>query len=187
MNHLITICYCLLLAAMAWAADVSLAWDPSVSPGVTNYRIYRGNSSKSYSAYDHLGNVTAHTVTGLAPGTWYFAATALDAEGNESDYSNEVSAVIAEEFRITNISASMRWFGVVLLCTTSGNASAILRYTDLMTGERQAVVATPTVAKTQHRAVLYLMMGRTNYYKYEWTVTDAAGTVAVMEGTFQTK
>ena len=169
------------------AADVSLAWDPSVSPGVTNYRIYRGNSPGSYSAYDHLGNVTAHTVTGLAPGAWYFAATALDAEGNESDYSNEVSTVIAEGFRITSMSASMRWFGVVLLCTTSDNASAILRYTDLQTGGKQTIMATPTATRTQHRAVLYLTMGRINYYKYEWTVTSAAGTVAVIDGTFQTK
>jgi hypothetical protein len=187
MKSILTIC-CLLLQAVALqSADVSLAWDPSVSPGVVNYRIYRGNSSRSYSAHDHLGNVTTHTVMGLAPGIWYFTATALDSEGNESDYSNEVSTVIAEEFRITSMSASMRWFGVVLLCTTSDNASAILRYTDLLTGERQAVVATPTATRTQHRAVLYLTMGRTNYYKYEWTVTDAGGTVAVMEGTFQTK
>jgi large repetitive protein len=187
MKPTLTIC-CLLLQAFALrAADVSLAWDPSVSPGVTNYRIYRGNSSKNYSAYDHLGNGTTHTVTGLEPGAWYFAATALDAEGNESDYSNEVSTVIAEEFRITSMSASMRWFGVVLLCTTSDNASAILRYTDLQTGEKQTIMATPTATRTQHRAVLYLTMGQINYYKYEWTVTNAAGTVAVVEGTFQTK
>ncbi len=166
---------------------MSLSWDPSVSPGVTKDRIYRGNSSRSYSAYDHLGNVTTHTVIGLAPGTWYFAATALDADGNESGYSNEVQATIADEFRITSMSASMRWFGVVLLCTTSGNASAILRYMDLQTGEKQTVMATPTAARAQHRAVLYLTMGRTNYHKYEWTVTNAAGAVAVMEGTFQTK
>ena len=187
MKHLITICYCLLLAAMAWAADVSLAWDPSVSPGVTNYRIYRGNSSKNYSAYDHLGNVTTHTVSGLAPGAWYFAATALDAEGNESDYSNEVSTVIAEEFRITSMSASMRWFGVVLLCTTSDNASAILRWQEIDGTARDTVIATPTPIKTEHRAVLYLPMGQTRHYRYEWTVTNAAGTAAVVDGTFQTK
>ena len=75
----------------------------------------------------------------------------------------------------------------MLLCTTSDNASAILRYTDLQTGGKQTVMATPTATRTQHRAVLYLMMGQVNYYKYEWTVTNAAGTVAVVEGTFQTK
>ncbi|MBN1569676.1 MAG: hypothetical protein JXA73_17665, partial [Acidobacteria bacterium] len=52
MKSILTIC-CLLLQAVALrAADVSLAWDPSV----TYYRIYHGNFPRSYSAYDHLGN-----------------------------------------------------------------------------------------------------------------------------------
>jgi len=187
MKPILTIC-CLLLQAVALqAADVSLAWDPSVSPGVTNYRIYRGNSPRSYSEYDHLGNVTTHTVTGLAPGAWYFAATALDAAGNESGFSNEVSTTIEDALRITSLSASMRWFGVVLLCTTSANASAILRWQEVGGTARDTVIATPTPIKTEHRVVLYLPMGQTRYYRYEWTVTNVAGTVVVMEGTFQTK
>jgi hypothetical protein len=33
-------------------------------------------------------------VTGLSAGTWYFAVTAYDIDGNESDFSNEVSTTI---------------------------------------------------------------------------------------------
>jgi hypothetical protein len=182
---LLLTCCAMLLAVAAWAADVKLAWDPSTSPEVTNYRIYRGLGPRVYFAHDSLGNVTTHTVTGLGPGTWYFTATALDALGNESGYSNEVFTTIVDPFRISSLSASMRWFGVILLCTTSQNASAILRYTDLQTGEKQTVIATPTATKTEHRAVLYFNMGIQNYYRYEWTVTDAAGVVAVEGATFQ--
>jgi len=78
-----------LLPTIAGAADVSLAWDPSISPNVTNYRIYYGTASRTYLKYDQTGNVTGYTVKGLTAGAWYFAATALDAGGNESDYSNE--------------------------------------------------------------------------------------------------
>lgn len=95
MKRIATMCYMMLLAVTLQAADVSLAWDASPTETVTNYRIYRGNAPRTYSTYDHLGNVLTHTVTDLPAGTWYFTATALDAEGNESDYSNEVSTTIA--------------------------------------------------------------------------------------------
>ena len=62
-----------------------------------------------------------------------------------------------------------------------------MRYTDLQTGERQTVIATPDASKTQHRAVLYLPMGSQKYYRYEWTVTDASGAVQVDGATFQVR
>jgi hypothetical protein len=77
------------------AADISLAWDASVSPEVTGYNIYVGNSSGTYGAPITIGNQTTYTVTGLTSGTYYIVATAFDALGNESAFSNEVSQVIA--------------------------------------------------------------------------------------------
>lgn len=177
-----------LLAAGALAADVSLAWDHSISEAVTGYRIYYGPSSRTYRAHDEVPYQTTWTVKGLAPGTWYFAATAIDSAGNESEYSNEVSTTIEEPqpaLAITSLAVSMRWFGVVLLCVTNANAKAILRYTDLQSGERQTVIATPEPIRTQHRVVLYLNMGAERYYKYEWTVEDAAGHILMESGTFQ--
>ena len=85
----------LAFAASGVAADVSLAWDHSVSPGVVGYKIYFGQASGKYGTPITIGYQTTYTVTGLGPGTWYFAATAFDASGNESDFSNEVSQVIA--------------------------------------------------------------------------------------------
>ena len=85
----------LLCTTSALAADVSLAWDPSVSPNISGYKVYYGNSSRSYSTAITIANQTTYTVTGLANGTYYFAVTAFDASGNESDFSNEVSDVIS--------------------------------------------------------------------------------------------
>jgi chitin-binding protein len=60
--------------------------------------VYYGTGSHSYSqAYGSgvsTGQVTAYTVSGLTSGTlYYFSITAIDAAGDESTYSNEVSAI----------------------------------------------------------------------------------------------
>ena len=69
----------------------ALQWTPSTSAGVTGYNIYRGTQSREYTNEVAVGNVTNATMSGLAPGvTFYFAATAADSLGLESDYSNEV-------------------------------------------------------------------------------------------------
>jgi len=203
MRQLITICYALLLAGTLQAGEVVLQWDPSPTPEVTGYRLYYGPTSaegltpEQYISLPAVksvdaGNVLIFKLTSLADGHYYFAVTAY-APGiddpsvlMESDFSNVVSTTIAPPaFQITSLSASMRWFGVVLLCTTSVNSSAILRYRDLETGERQTVIATPDASKTQHRAVLYLNMGTQKYYRYEWTVTDADGNAITDGATFQ--
>jgi hypothetical protein len=85
----------LLLTVSAWAADVSLAWDPVASERVAGYKVYVGLAPRTYQAPIVVGNQTAYTVDGLLPGaTWYFAVTAFDASGIESDYSNEVFETI---------------------------------------------------------------------------------------------
>jgi hypothetical protein len=76
------------------AGDISLAWDASVSAGVTGYKVYVGSSSGTYGTPIVIGNQTSYTATGLAAGTYYFAVTAYDASGNESGFSNEVSKTI---------------------------------------------------------------------------------------------
>jgi hypothetical protein len=54
--------------------------------------VYCGVSSRNYAVGADVGNQTGYTVKGLQEGeTYYFAATAYDDYGNESDYSEEVS------------------------------------------------------------------------------------------------
>ena len=72
------------------AAQVTLAWD--VSNGAVGYKIYYGTASGNYSWFVDAKNVTGYTFANLPDGyVYYFAATAYDGSGNESDYSGEVS------------------------------------------------------------------------------------------------
>jgi fibronectin type 3 domain-containing protein len=72
-----------------------LTWNPSPQTNVTGYKIYSGPASHSYSSVVTVDNVTNATLSGLVPGkTYYYAATAVDAAGNESTFSNEASYVV---------------------------------------------------------------------------------------------
>jgi hypothetical protein len=56
-----------------------------------SYRVYYGTSSRNYGDAVPVADPTASSVEITAPsGDYYVAMTALDAEGNESAYSNEV-------------------------------------------------------------------------------------------------
>jgi hypothetical protein len=77
--------------------SVTLVWNQHPDPEVTGNLVYYGNTSRSYSYCTNVGNVTKATVTGLKAGTYYFAVTAVNIEGLESDFSNEVSTYLAED------------------------------------------------------------------------------------------
>lgn len=73
------------------AASVRFAWDASPDASVTGYRLYWGIGSGSYTNSVSAGNNLSGTITGLTANvTYYFAATAYDANGIESPFSNEV-------------------------------------------------------------------------------------------------
>ena len=70
--------------------NVTLAWNPSSTPDVAGYKIYYGTACGTYSNVVEVGNTTNAAISGLVPGTtYYFAATTLDNNGNESQFSNE--------------------------------------------------------------------------------------------------
>jgi hypothetical protein len=76
----------------SWAAQVTLAWDPSSGPNIAGYKLYYGTSSRNYLRDFDAGNVTTYTITGLSDGqTYYIAATAYDTQRHESAFSDEVS------------------------------------------------------------------------------------------------
>jgi len=77
----------------------ALSWTASTDANVTGYRVYYGTAPGAHSQPRGsgltTGNATSRTVSGLNPGTlYYFAVTAVDSQGNESAYSNEVSKVL---------------------------------------------------------------------------------------------
>ncbi len=79
-------------ASPAAALTVSLQWRPSEEADVAGYKLYFGNESYTYSGNVDVGNVTSYTLTGLDEGkVHYFAATAYNRSGVESEFSNQVS------------------------------------------------------------------------------------------------
>jgi hypothetical protein len=80
------------------AESVTLAWDPNAESDLAGYRLYYGTTTRSY---DHTVEVIGDTrasVSDLEPGiTYYFAVTAHNTAGLESDYSNEVLYTVEEQ------------------------------------------------------------------------------------------
>lgn len=89
MKQLLTILI-LAWAAMVHAQSVMLAWDASPSPAVINYRIYFGTNTGNYLFVTNAGLVLTQRVLLPHTGRWFFAATAMDTNGLESGFSNEV-------------------------------------------------------------------------------------------------
>ena len=77
-------------ALVAPAQRVKLAWDASPSPGITHYRIHFGTNGANYTLVTNVGLVRTQTVVLPHTGRWSFAATAVDANGLESPFSNQV-------------------------------------------------------------------------------------------------
>lgn len=74
---------------------MTLAWDPSPSSGISEYRLYVGPASRTYTNCIAVGNLTTTRVTNLVGGaTYFFAVTACDANKAESDFSNEISHTV---------------------------------------------------------------------------------------------
>ena len=79
--------------------SVGLSWSASDSQGVVGYNVYRGGVSggpysKINTSLDAGTNYTDNQV--VAGQTYYYVATAVDGNGDESGYSNEVPAVIPQ-------------------------------------------------------------------------------------------
>lgn len=75
---------------MPATSSVTLAWNPSPSTNVVSYKIYYGTASGQYGNSVSVTGSTNVVVTGLAQGsTYYFAATAVDVQGDQSPFSNE--------------------------------------------------------------------------------------------------
>jgi hypothetical protein len=79
----------------ASADQATLTWNPNTESDLAGYKLHYGTASGNYTVHLDAHNVTTYTVTGLTNGqTYYFAATAYDASGCESGYSNQVSYTV---------------------------------------------------------------------------------------------
>ena len=76
-------------ATLSWTAPTENT-DGSALSNLAGYRIRYGTSAASLTQTIVIDNasVTTYVVENLAPATWYFAVTAVNATGAESTYSN---------------------------------------------------------------------------------------------------
>jgi hypothetical protein len=89
-------------SGQAQAEQVSLAWDPNTEPELDGYKLYYGTASGSYSQVINVGQNTQVTVSNLSRGvTYFFAVTAFNLQGAESDFSNEIEKTMLPQYRLT--------------------------------------------------------------------------------------
>jgi hypothetical protein len=81
-------------AALSWTAPTQNV-DGSALTNLAGYKVYWGTAPRTYSSSASVaGAGTTTFTTNLAPGTWYFAVSALDSTGAESAKTNEVSKTV---------------------------------------------------------------------------------------------
>ena len=81
----------------AEAETIKAIWDANSEADLAGYKLYSSRASGGpYVVKADVGNATAYTIdiSGEADGIMYFVVTAYDNNGNESEYSNEVSWTI---------------------------------------------------------------------------------------------
>ena len=76
-------------------ASVTLVWDPSTDSSVSGYKVHYGLNSRMYPFVVDVGHATRQTIGNLQEGaSYYFAVTAYDVDGQESDFSGEISYTV---------------------------------------------------------------------------------------------
>jgi hypothetical protein len=172
------------------AAQATLAWD--VSKGAAGYKIYSGTASSNYTWVVDVGNATTYTTASLTSGyTYYFAATAYDASGDESDYYDEISYNATStscSYSISPASASLGvsgGSGSIAVTTQSGctwSASSGVSWITITSGGTASGAATYSVASNSGaaRSVVSTIAGQLFTFNQSgtqsYTITASAGT-----------
>ena len=98
----------LLLTSTVYAESITLVWTPSISPDVTEYRVYQslvpsifatGSECNAILVIDNSEDCpTKAVISNLDTGyRYHFIVTAIDNTGNESEGSNEISITIGDD------------------------------------------------------------------------------------------
>jgi hypothetical protein len=82
-------------SVVSWVAPTANT-DGSTLTNLAGFRVYYGTSSTTLTQTQTLNDVTARsaTISGLAPGTWYFAVRTLNTRSEESANSNIASRAV---------------------------------------------------------------------------------------------
>ncbi len=145
------------------AGSVTLAWDASPDASVTGYRIYYGVGSAAYTNSAAVGNVTSANLANLTDGvTYFFAVTAYDSLGTESQFSNEASYTVPaastnatptlDVIAAVTISEDASAQTVGLTGISSGSVSETQTLTVTASSSNPGLIPNPTVSYTSPNA-----------------------------------
>jgi hypothetical protein len=85
----------IVLPSRAQAADIVIAWDAPTDAAVAGYIVEYGTAAAPFTSTMNVGNQTMWTYTGAVAGTTYiFRVRAYNAEGVQSDPSDQVSGLV---------------------------------------------------------------------------------------------
>src|SRR5574341_1140943 len=182
----LTLAAAFILAALvtAWGSPVSaaeaiLSWNANTESDLAGYHVHYGTTSGSYTTVIPVGLVTSYTVTGLGPGTFYFAVTADDTAGLRSGFSTEVSKIVPDTTApaISAVAAGViTASGATVTWTTNEPATSLVEY-GLTTSYGASSALNSTRVTAHSRTVSGLSAA--SLYHYRVISTDAAGNTAV--------
>ncbi|HNR66838.1 MAG TPA: fibronectin type III domain-containing protein [bacterium] len=138
-TRLVALILCVLVS-LAFSGSLLVKWNANTESDLAGYRIHYGTEPGQFSEVIDVGNVTSHVIDQLQEGrTYHFAVTAYDYSGNQSDYSEEVSATVGEPAAAVQLVDN----GVELDWTLIGNADGyeIYKTTDF-SAEPSTLIAT---------------------------------------------
>ena len=160
--------------------SLTLGWNPSPGTNVAGYHLYYGGASGNYSNTVDAGTNTMATVSNLTIGaTYYFAATAYDSDGLESDFSNEINYTIPTPSMaptlnaITSVTVNENaGLQVVSLSgITSGSSNQTQTLTVTASSSDTTLIPAPTVTYTSPNATGSLSFTPVTYGYGSSTIT----------------
>lgn len=135
----------------ATSGSVLVTWVPNPNTNIVGYKVYYGTASQVYTTNFAAGNVTNTSISGLASGTYYFAATSYDAASDESAYSAEASCAVTNQPPTLNPVANLSLAEnagpqtVNLTGISSGDTNNLQTITVTVVSSDPTIIPTPVV------------------------------------------
>jgi len=125
--------------------SVTLAWDSSPDTSTVGYNLYYGATPHTHANLINAGNTPSATIGSLIEGvTYFFAVTAYDSLGLESDYSSEVSYLVPTALPILKVRPGLALQFVLTVAGPVGHVYIIQTTQDFKTWTAIGTVTVPS-------------------------------------------